>query len=339
MVSLKELPSALGLSDTQLLDIYYKMLLARALNIRVWMINRLGKAPFAITGDGHEACQVGSACALKAGQDFVLPYYRDLGVALAVGMTPREILLAVFAKADDPASGGRQMSSHFGHRKLRIISGSSPVATQFPHAVGIALATKLRREKEVTIVYFGDGATSKGDFHEGLNFAGVHRLPVIFFCENNSYAISVPLRKQMAIENISARAAGYGFPGLTIDGNDVLACYQATKEAAQRARAGEGPTLIEAQTYRLRPHSSDDDDRRYRDREEVEAWKTKDPLPRFRSYLEEHGFLTADQNEALNKRVAKEVDDATEFAEKAADPRPEDALTKVFAEESLKERA
>ena len=338
MVSLKEPPDALGLSDIQLLDIYYKMLLARALNIRVWMINRLGKAPFAITGDGHEACQVGSASALKAGQDFVLPYYRDLGVALAVGMTPREILLAVFAKADDPASGGRQMSSHFGHRKLRIISGSSPVATQFPHAVGIALATKLRREKDVTIVYFGDGATSKGDFHECLNFAGVHRLPVIFFCENNSYAISVPLRKQMAIENISARAAGYGFPGLTIDGNDVLACYQATKKAAQRARAGEGPTLIEAQTYRLRPHSNDDD-RRYRDREEVEAWKTKDPIPRFRSYLEEHGFLTADQNEAMNKRVAKEVDDATEFAEKAADPRPEDALTGVFAEDSLEEGA
>ena len=250
-------------------------------------------------------------------------------------MTAREIMLAVFAKADDPASGGRQMPGHYGYTRLRIVSFSSPVAVHIPRAVGIAFASKLRGEEDVTITYFGDGATSKGDFHEALNFAGVHKVPCIFVCENNQYAISVPLAKQMAIENVSARAAGYGFPGVTIDGNDLLACYRATVEAVERARAGEGPTLIECKTYRLAPHSSDDDDRRYRSREEVELWKGRDPILRFKAYLEEQGLLVARRNEAMNKRVAKEVDDATEFAERAPYPKPEDALSKVFVEGAL----
>jgi 2-oxoisovalerate dehydrogenase E1 component alpha subunit len=253
-----------------------------------------------------------------------------MGVVLTVGMTPRDLMLGLLAKAADPSSGGRQMPSHFGHAGLRIVSGSSPVATQIPHAAGIALASKLRGEKDATIVYFGDGATSKGDFHEGLNFAGVHRLPVVFFCENNGYAISVPLKKQMAIAQVSQRAAGYGFPGVTVDGNDALAVYAASKEALRRARAGEGPTLIEAVVQRLVPHSSDDDQRRYRSQEEIEAGKLADPVPQFKAYLEEQGLLTAEQNEEINKRVAKEVDDATDFAEKSPYPEPEEALTRVY---------
>jgi 2-oxoisovalerate dehydrogenase E1 component alpha subunit len=197
--------------------------------------------------------------------------------------------------------------------------------------VGIALASKLRGEKDATIVYFGDGATSKGDFHEALNFAGVHRLPVVFFCENNGYAISVPIKKQMAIAQVSQRAAGYGFPGVTVDGNDALAVYAASKEALQRARGGEGPTLIEAVVQRLVPHSSDDDQRRYRSQEEIEAGKLADPVPQFKAYLEKEGLLTAEQNEEINKRVAKEVDDATDFAEKSPYPEPEEALTRVYS--------
>ena len=330
MVSLRESPGALGLTEEDLLDIYHKMLLARALSERMWILNRMGRAPFAITCDGHEACQVASAYALNAGRDFVLPYYRDIGVVLTVGMTPREIMLGFLAKAADPSSGGRQMPNHFGHSKLRIISGSSVVATQIPHAAGIALATKLRGEKDVSIVYFGDGATSEGDFHEALNFAGVHRLPVIFFCENNGYAISVPLEQQMAIENVSERAHGYGMPGVTVDGNDVLAVFSATHQAVERARGGGGPTLLEAKVFRLLPHSSDDDQRRYRSKAEIEEAEAHDPIPRFQAYLEEKGFLTSAQNDEINSRVAAEVDDATDHAEASPLPRPEDALTEIY---------
>ncbi|MDP2873583.1 MAG: thiamine pyrophosphate-dependent enzyme, partial [Bacillota bacterium] len=174
---MKEPSAPAGLTRDDLLDMYYRMVLARALSARMWVLNRMGKAPFAITCDGQEAAQVGSAYALKRGRDFVVPYYRDIGVALVIGMTPREIMLGFLAKAADPSSGGRQMPCHFGHPKLRIISVYSVVASLIPHAVGIALASKLRGEKDVTIVYFGDGATSEGDFHEGLNFAAVRRLP------------------------------------------------------------------------------------------------------------------------------------------------------------------
>jgi len=183
------------------------------------------------------------------------------------------------------------------------------------------------------MTWFGDGASSKGDVHEAMNFAGVHKLPVVFVCENNQYAISVHVSKQAAVANLSVRAQGYGFPGVTVDGNDVLAVYRAAKEAVDRARRGEGPTFIEAKTYRLVPHTSDDDDRRYRSRAEVEEWGKKDPILRFQAYLEEHGFLHAQARDALTKRVAEEVDAATDYAEEAAPPVPESALRHVFAEE------
>ena len=324
--------AATGLTGDQLLEMHYKMLLARALGRRQVVLQRMGKGPFAISGEGQEAAQVGTAYALRWGQDWVLPYYRDIGVAVTVGMTARDIMLQFFARAEDPSSGGRNMPCHFSDARLRIVSGSAPVATQAPQAAGIALASKLRGEPDVTIVYFGDGATSKGDIHEAMNFAGVYRLPLIFVCENNMYAISVPVKAQMAVENVAVRSQGYGFPGVTVDGNDLLQVYQAAGEAVARARLGEGPTFIEAKTYRLMPHSSDDDDTRYRPREEVELWRQRDPIPRFGRYLEEQGLLGAQAASELNRRVAAEVDEATDYAERAPLPRPEEALEKVYRE-------
>ncbi len=323
----------MGLGRDQLQEMHYKMLLARTVGQRVRMLNRMGKGPFAVTGEGHEAAQVGTAYALRPGHDWVVPYYRDIGVALTIGQTARDLLLAHLAKAEDISSGGRNMPSHFSDRRLRIVSGSAPVGTQMPHAVGIAFAAKLRGLDEVSAVYFGDGATSTGDCHEAMNFAGVHKLPVIFVCEHNMYAISVRWNRQAAVENVAVRAQGYGFPGVTVDGNDVLAVYAAAKEAVERARRGEGPTFIEAKTYRLVPHTSDDDDRRYRTREEVEEWAKRDPIPRFEEWLMEHDVLDARARDETHKKAAQEVDEATEYAEAAASPRPESALEHVYVEE------
>ena len=264
---------------------YRTILTARLLDEAALRQNRMGRAPFVVPAEGHEACQVGTAWAMRKGVDVWVPYYRDGAVVLAAGMTPYEVFLGIFAKADDPSSGGRQMPSHWGHKGLDIISGSSPIATQVPHAAGIAYAIKYRQEDAVVGCWFGDGATSEGDWHEGLNFAGIHRLPVIFVCENNQYAISVPQSKQMAVDNVADRAEGYGFPGVVVDGNDVLACYGAMKQAHERARAGEGPTLIECKTYRFLGHTSDDDDKTYRPRDEVEEARHNDPVHVFGEYL------------------------------------------------------
>lgn len=333
MVSVREVPGSVGLAKGQLADIYYRMVLARYLGQRMRLLNRMGKGAFAVSGEGQEAAQVGTAYALRPGHDWVLPYYRDIGVAVTIGQTARDVMLGYFSRAEDVSSGGRNMPCHFSDPKLHIISGSAPVATQLPHAAGVALAAKLRGLGEVAAVYFGDGGTSPGDTHEAMNFAGVHKLAVIFVCENNQYAISVPWRKQAAVENAAVRAQGYGFAGVTVDGNDVLAVYAAAREAAARARRGEGPTLIEAKTYRLVPHTSDDDDRRYRSREEVEEWAKRDPLIRFAGWLQEHGVLGRRGVEDVQQRVAKEVDEAAEYAENAAAPAPESALGHVFVEE------
>ena len=332
MVSVRESPSELGLTGDQLLDILYKMMLARAIGQRQRLLNRMGKAPFAVTGEGHEAAQVGTAYALASGKDWVIPYYRDVGVALVMGQTARDLMLEFLARGESVSSGGRNMPCHFSDPELRIVAGSAVVGTQILHAVGTAFAGKLRGLDEVSMVWFGDGATSKGDCHEGMNFAGIHTLPVVFVCEHNQYAISVHWTKQSAVENVAIRAHGYGFPGVTVDGNDVLAVFRAAREAVDRARRGDGPTFIEAKTYRLVPHTSDDDDRRYRSREEVEEWAGKDPITRFQAYLEERGMLDAETRDELAKRVAEEVDAATEYAEKAPLPDPQTALDHVFAE-------
>ena len=322
----------LGLSDDDLLQMYRTMVTARAFDERAFILFTQGKIPFTVTGHGHEGAQVAAAKCLTPGRDWVLPYYRDVGVVLALGMTVRELMLGEFGKAADPSSGGRQMPKHWGCRRLKIVTQSSPVATQLPHACGLAWAMKVRNEEGIVWVSFGDGVASKGDFHEALNFAGIHKLPVVFFCENNYYAISVPFSKQSPVPRVADRAAAYGMPGISVDGNDVFEVYKATREAVQRALAGEGPTLVEARTYRFGPHTSNDDDRRYRSRDEVAQWKEKDPIPRFAAYLKEIGLLD-DQEEAVIKAEAeKEVREAAAWAESQPDPDPATVAAHVYAE-------
>ncbi len=334
MATTKEAIDTAGLSEERLLDIYYKMRLGRAMGERQRLLQRMGKGSITYSCEGHEAAQVGVAAAMSPGKDWLFPYYRDTAFVLALGMAPRDVLMSFFARRDDINSGGRNMPSHFSSVPLRIVSEGAPVATQVPHAVGAALASKLRGLGEVAVTTFGDGGSSPGDVHEAMNFAGVHKLPVIFVCEFNNFAISVASTKQMAVPNVAVRAAGYGFPGVTVDGNDVLAVYRAAREAAERARAGEGATFIEAKTYRLVPHSSDDNDTRYRTREEVESWARKDPIPRFAATLQKIGVLTESKETEITQRVKTEVDDATEWAEQQPEPDPASLLRHVFVEES-----
>lgn len=323
---------ALGLTDEVVLDMYETMLLARRVDERMWLLNRAGKIPFVISCQGQEAAQVGAAFALDKKKDYVLPYYRDMGVVLTFGMTPKDLMLSGFAKAEDPNSGGRQMPGHFGQKKNHIVTGSSPVTTQVPHAVGMALAGKMEGKDLVTFVTFGEGSSNQGDFHEGANFAGVHKLPVIFMCENNKYAISVPIEKQLGCANVSDRAIGYGIPGYTVDGNDPLEVYKVVKEAADRGRRGEGATLVETVCYRLTPHSSDDDDRAYRSPDEVAKAKSIDPIITFGAYLKEIGVMSDELEKSINDRVMKLVNEATDYAENAPYAQPEDALKYVYAD-------
>lgn len=321
----------LGLSDETVFEMFETMLLARKLDERMWLLNRAGKIPFVISCQGQEAAQVGASFAMDLTKDYALPYYRDLGVVLAFGMTADEVMMSVFAKAGDPNSGGRQMPGHFGQKKNRIVTGSSPVTTQVPHAVGIALAGKMRGDNIVAYTSFGEGSSNQGDFHEGANFAGVHKLPVVFMCENNKYAISVPIEKQLSCEKVSDRAIGYGMPGYTVDGNDPLAVYEVVKEACERGRRGEGPTLVETVSYRLTPHSSDDDDR-YREKAEIQEFKEKDSIITFARYLKEVGVLTDEKEKALHEKIDKIVNEATDKAEEAPYAEPEEALKYVYAE-------
>ncbi|HEU5086402.1 MAG TPA: thiamine pyrophosphate-dependent dehydrogenase E1 component subunit alpha [Roseiflexaceae bacterium] len=326
------IPEELG-TDT-LHEMYRFMLLARALDERMWVLNRAGKASFAVPSQGHEAAQVGAAFALQRGKDFVLPYYRGLAMSLVIGLSPAEILMAALARAHDPSSGGRQMPNHFGSRRLKIVSQSSVVGTQIPHAAGIGLAEKIRGGDAVAWVSFGEGTTSQGDFHEGINLAAVQRLPVIFQCENNDYAISVPMSRQMAVASVAERAAAYGIPGISVDGTDVMAVYRATRDAVARARRGDGPTLIEAHTVRLLPHSSDDNDRTYRSADELAEAKTHDPITRFRCELTEAGLLDEESDRTLRAEIAREIEQATEEAEQAPSPSPNSLLRHVYAEPS-----
>lgn len=321
-----------NVSNELALEMFETMLLARKLDERMWLLNRAGKIPFVISCQGQEAAQVGAAFALDREKDYIAPYYRDLGVVLAFGMTAKELMLSAFAKAEDPNSGGRQMPGHFGQRKNRILTGSSPVTTQLPHAVGAALAGKMDKQDIAAFVTLGEGSSNQGDFHEGLNFAGVHKLPVITMVENNRYAISVPYDRQVASETIAARAASYGMPGMMVDGNDPIAVYQVVKEARERAANGNGPTLIEALTYRFTAHSSDDDDRAYREQDEVKEARKKDSIFTFATTLKEKNILDDSKEQEIHKRIDKLVNDATDYAEQAAYAAPEDALKYVYEE-------
>ena len=322
--------SSLGLSDNDVLKMYKVMRLARKIDERMWLLNRAGKIPFVISGQGQEAAQVGASFALDRNKDYVAPYYRDMGVVLSFGMTTKELMLSGFAKAEDPNSGGRQMPGHFGYKKRKIITGSSPVTTQVPHAVGFALAAKLKGKDFVTLTTLGDGSTNQGDFHEGLNFAGVHQLPVITLVQNNKLAISVPFEKQIASNSIADRAKSYGMPGIIVNGNDPLEVFDAVKKARKRAANGEGPTLIEAVTVRLTAHSSDDNDRTYRTKEELEEAKKNDCIELFSTYLRDYGILTEKVETELDEAIMNEINEATDYAEQVAFASPDTLLDYVY---------
>lgn len=330
---------AAELPPDELLRAYRLMLLARKLDERCWILHRQGKIAFHISGIGQEACQLAVGMALRPGRDYYFPHYRDLVSVLALGITPLDIFLSTYGKASDPSSGGRQMPNHYNLAAQRIVSISSPTATQVPQCAGVAFAIKLRGEQKVAMCALGEGATSQGDWHEGLNWAGIHRLPFICLVENNYYAISVPLDKQMAVAGPAERAYGYGMPGVVYDGNDFFASYNATREAVERARRGDGPTLLEARTTRLTAHSSDDDDRTYRDRAELEAQKQRDPLPLFVQALTNRGLLSEAATRTAEAEVLAEIDEAQTAALAAAYPQPEETLLGVFADGSVGDRA
>ncbi len=328
-----DLAKSVGLTDADLLAMYRTVALARAVDERMWILNRAGRIPFVISGQGHEGAQVGLAWPLERKKDWIAPFYRSIATCLAFGMTAQDILMAQYAKANDPSSGGRQMPGHYGNAENNLLSLSSPVATQMLHAVGIALAAKIRKTGQVAMTSMGEGSSNQGDVHEGLNFAAIHKLPFILVIENNGYAISVPSSRQLAIEHVADRAAGYGIPGVVVDGSDVLACYQAGREAVDRARRGDGPTLIEAKVIRLTGHSSDDQQTKYRPEQELAGLKAQDALPHFQQQLREAGVLSEEIDVRIGAEIKAEVHAATEHAEAEPDPEPVTAMRWVYAEE------
>jgi 2-oxoisovalerate dehydrogenase E1 component alpha subunit len=327
-----DLAAAYGLTDADLVAMYRTVVLARAIDERMWILNRAGRIPFTITGQGHEGAQVGLAWPLRRGHDWIAPFYRSIATCLAFGMTPRDLMLAQYAKAVDASSGGRQMPGHYGGPAHNIVSVSSPVATQVLHAVGIALAARIRGTDQVAVAIMGEGSSNQGDVHEALNFAAIHRLPFVLVVENNGYAISVPVERQVAGSGVAGRAAGYGIPGVVVEGTDVLACYAAGREAVDRARSGGGPTLIEAMVTRLTAHSSDDQQTKYRTEDDLAAGRANDPLPIFRDRLREAGVLSDAIEAELAREIAAAVDDATDHAEAEADADPATGMDWVYAD-------
>lgn len=321
------------LSGETKLEMYWMMLLARRLDERAWVLHRQGKIAFHISGIGQEAAQVGAAFALRRGEDWVTPYYRDLALMLCLGYTPRDFMLALMGKKGEPTSGARQMPSHWSMRKMNAVSLSAPVATQNPHAVGIGLGIKMRKQDNVVLTTLGEGSTAQGEWYEAVNWAAIHKLPVIFLVENNQYAISEPTHRQMAVSSAADKACGMGLRGISVDGTDVFAVYHVMAEAVEQARAGKGPTLIEAKMYRITPHSSDDDDRTYRSREEVEEAKKNDPLLVVRRVLEGEGLIDQAKVDEFETRAKEMVDEAVLFAEKADYPSIEEVMHPVYAEE------
>lgn len=323
----------MALGEADLRDMYWTMLLARRLDERAWILHRQGKIAFHISGIGHEAAQVGTAFALERGRDWFVPYYRDLAMMLALGYSPRDFMLALMGKQGEPTSGAKQMPSHWSIKSANVVSHSSPVATQTTHAAGIGLGIKLSRGDEIVLTCIGEGSTSQGEWYEGVNWAAVHKLPVIFLVENNAYAISVRQERQMATKNVAKKADGLGLPGYCIDGLNPRNVHETISEAAARARAGDGPTLVEVLVSRMTPHSSDDDDRTYRSREEVEQMKAEDPLPAFAEQLKAEGVLSEELIEELDAKAKEQITKAVEYAEQAAYPEISGASHPVYAEE------
>jgi 2-oxoisovalerate dehydrogenase E1 component alpha subunit len=327
------LGAGVGLSDADLIEMYRLVALSRAVDERMWILNRAGRIPFVISGQGHEGAQVGIAWAFERGHDWIAPFYRSIATCLTFGMSTRDIMTAQYATASDPSSGGRQMPGHYGSAAHNIVSVSSPVATQLLHAVGIALAAKIRKTGQVAMTSMGEGSSNQGDVHEGLNFAAIHKLPFVFVVENNGYAISVPAAMEVSVANVADRASGYGIPGVVVDGSDVLACYAAARDAVARARAGDGPSLIEAKVTRLTGHSSDDQQTKYRTAEDLASGLGHDALPRFHAQLRDAGVLTEEIEARLIAEIAAAVEDATEYGESQPDPDPSTATRYVYADD------
>jgi 2-oxoisovalerate dehydrogenase E1 component len=323
-------PLDTDLSREELLRVYRLMRLGRAFDERMWLLNRSGKVAFVMPHQGHEGAQAGAGMAVKPGVDWVVPYYRDITLSLVMGMTLEELMMGFFSRAADPSTGGRLMLGHYGKASLQYVTGSSCVGSQILHAVGVAMALKMESREGACLTCFGEGATAEGDFHEAMSFAGIHQLPVVFFCENNGYSITVPSDEEIPV-GVAERARGYGFPGHRVDGNDPLAVYEAVRTAMERARQGEGPSLVEAIVYRLTPHSSDDDDKRYRTTEEVETHRVSEPVSAFRARLMKGGILTEADDDALTEEITTAVNAAEAAAEAAPDPEPADLTSHVLS--------
>ena len=296
---------------------YRALSLARALDERMWRLARAGRAHFAVPCAGHEAIGAGYALAMRAGLDWLSPHYRDLTALLVLGMEPRDVMLHFFSRPADPNAAGRQPYAHFGSRRLHVLSQQGPQPNHCSHGVGCAWGSKLLGDGSASIVAFGDGGAQKGEVHESMNVAAVHRLPVVFVIHRNGWTQSVSREHEYATETLVARAAGYGMPGIAVDGGDVEEMYAAARSALKRARAGRGPTLIDAHCIRFRPNTSNDDDTRYRDRGALEAeFLRRDPLERTRRLVAAKFAAAVD---AENARTAQEAADWAE-AQPHGDP-------------------
>jgi 2-oxoisovalerate dehydrogenase E1 component alpha subunit len=315
-----------------LLRAYRWMLIARQIDDTMWTLRRQGKGHFVVSSAGHEAIGAAAGLAVDLGQDFLAPHYRDLSACLAWGLEPREVMAHYFGRAADPCTGGRQPYAHWGSTQRRILSQEGPQPNVVTHAVGVAFANRRLGSPAVVWIAFGDGGAQKGEVHEAMNFASIHRLSVVFCVQNNLYTQSVPLRLESSVPDLSVRAAGYGMPGSSVDGMDLLAVYPAARAAVERARSGEGPSLIEARAYRYMPNTSNDDDTRYRSREEVEAWRKRDPIARLRAHLLASGALEPVAATTLETEVAEVVAEAALWAESQPDAPPEDALLHTWAD-------
>ena len=325
----RDTPSPL-LSQQDCLHLYYYMCLSRAFEQRAINLYRQGRLVGPLyTGIGHEAVSVGSAYALD-NDDVIAPMHRDMGARFVRGITPKDVYAQYMGRVTGP-SRGKDGNHHIGSRAHRMIGLVSHLGLLIPTAVGVALASKITGQGYVALTYIGDGGSSNGDFHEGLNFAAVRKLPFVLIVENNQFAFSTPTSNQYACKDLADRAIGYDIPGVTVDGNDVVAVYEACKHAIDRARAGDGPTLIEAVTLRIRGHS-EADRAEYVPEELLEEWKKKDPVDRFGTQLRECGILTESMQAETDERITREIDEAVEFAEQSPWPEPEDTLTGVYAE-------
>ena len=318
-----------GLTREQLLDLYYYLRLTRALEERIGILYRQGKVTGGVyLSTGQEAVSVGAAYALGPG-DVILPSHRDLGAHLLRGIQPREVLAQYLGRVGG-LTRGRDGNVHYGDVARGDVAFISPMADGVPVAAGVALALRRQGRGGVALTWFGDGAASRGDFHEGINLAAVLRLPAVFVCNNNQYAYSTPLQRQTRVPDIVTRAAGYGIPGVMVDGTDILAVYREAREAVERSRRGEGPTLLECKTMRMRGHS-EHDDASYVPRELIEAWRNKDPIQRLEARLREGKLLDAEEQARIGKRIGSEIDTAVAWAEASPFPQGKDVEQGVYS--------